>query len=537
MQVPTTKLVRLLASEQPPEVRRAAALVVGELGLRDGELSRALCECLQDADSELRLEAIKAVGKLRVESALSHLLERVKEGGDGAEQAARAAARLGARGTHGLQDLMPKVAPGLRRYIAAALAATSSAGAEGVAVLLDTDPGVVEAAARSIAAQLPNLSGAQLKALTEQLLQLAGDKKRPLTPASALAIVRLLGALDDERVAGALWDRVLPSQQSAVRIAALQALGKWATAPAKAHLDRLFACAAERDFRVAAPALLLLDRVNVTDRVVADWLPLLEAPDVAVRQLALRKVGDRDKKEVAAALMQQLSHPDRGLREAALARLAKLENGRKALTTALLEADSPDRAWQLARAQESFVSGYPPAWRQQVYDEACEYLEAGDRRADALLFLLRAADPADLRRRLEETALALRKKKAYEKALLYLRLLARDPAIGFDMRFELATCGLKVSAKDLSHEARAADPALAQFSHLCGQDSDELLARLSKTKWLDPEDLYYLGFHLAEQDSRQKKVAAKVLEMVVKRSPRSKTTQAARSKLKSAALD
>ena len=76
----------------------AAALVLGELGLRDAEVSKALCSYLQDDDAALRLHVIRAVGKLRVEPALPQLLERIKDGGTEAEQAALAAARLGARG-------------------------------------------------------------------------------------------------------------------------------------------------------------------------------------------------------------------------------------------------------------------------------------------------------------------------------------------------------------------------------------------------------------------------------------------------------
>jgi hypothetical protein len=288
---------------------------------------------------------------------------------------------------------------------------------------------------------------------------------------------------------------------------------------------------------VAAPALVILNRLSASDKALPEWLALLEAPDVAVRHMALEKVSDRDRPEVAAALMRQLDHPDRNLREAARGRLARLERGREALTEALLEADTPDRAWQLARAQAAFVKEYPAKWRDKVYARACRHLEAGDRRADALLFLLREADPADLHERLQETALALRKKKAYDKALLYLRLLARDPALGFEPRLELAACGLKVSPRDLAPEARANDPTLHQFSHLCDLDADELLARLEKIKWLEPEELYYLGFHLAEQDALHRRVGAAVLQLVIKRAPRGKTAQAARSKLHSAALD
>src|SRR5438034_1333822 len=331
----TKKIVRLLQSEHAPEARSAAALVLGEVGTRDAELAKVLCERLQDADPTLRLQVIKSVGKLRVEQALPRLMERIKEGGEEAEAAAQAAAHMGAKGTKALQDLMPKVAPGLRRYIAAALAVEGAGGAEtaGLGVLLDRDPAIVEAAVRSLLTQVPSLDASHREALAAQLLHLLTDKKNPLAAASESAVVRLLIALGDPKAEAALWDRVLPPHPPEVRAAALAALGRWVSSPRKEQLERLLTCASDRDFRIAAPA------------------------------------------------------------------------------------------WPLAKAQASFVKGYPADWRDTVFAQVCAHLEAVDRRAEPLLFLLREADPTELRDRLEKRALTLRKKEDYANALLYLRLL------------------------------------------------------------------------------------------------------------------
>src|SRR5207253_2271081 len=82
-----------------------------------------------------------------------------------------AAARLGTRGTRALHDLMGKVAPGIRRRIAAALAAAGTPSAEIIAVdtLLDSDPGVVDAAVRTLIAEVPSLSDAHRRTLANHL--------------------------------------------------------------------------------------------------------------------------------------------------------------------------------------------------------------------------------------------------------------------------------------------------------------------------------------------------------------------------------
>src|SRR5205814_4027198 len=133
--------------DQPPDVRRAAAVVLGEVGGRDAGLARAVLDRLDDDEAAVRLEVIRAVGKLRVEPALPRLLDRITGGGAEAEAAALAAARLGAKGSKGLHGLMPKVSPGLRRYIAAALSSAGAADPDAAAVelLQDRDPNIIDA--------------------------------------------------------------------------------------------------------------------------------------------------------------------------------------------------------------------------------------------------------------------------------------------------------------------------------------------------------------------------------------------------------
>jgi hypothetical protein len=531
------KLVSLLEPQHPGELRRAAALILGEIGPRAGPPAEALCAAVDDSDPQVRTAALSAVGTLRIERALPRLLARVREGGVEAELAAQAAARLGAKGTHALQELMPHVAPGLRQRIAAALGAGESSSAEAAAVdaLLDNDAKVVDAAARALIGKVPTLDTRHRRSLADHALALLGTKKRsPLTPHCEAALVRLLAALGDARSEASFWARLDAGRPPELRAAALQALGTLPAPTTRDRLQRLLACAADPDFRVAAPALMILKAVPVSDRTWADWLPLLEAQDVGVRRFGVEKLGTRDAPGVAAALLAQLSHPDHSMRDEALACLARLKHGRQALARALLEADTPDRAWALAKAQAPFVRAFDSTQLAPLFTQAGDFLEASDRRAEPLLFLLREADAHALRDRLEERALALRKKKEYATALVYLRLLARDPALGEQTRFELAACGLKASTKDL--DAQAADPSLEQFAAILHRRAIELFASVEQARWLEADDLFYLGFHFAEGNRQEKEFGGQVLRLVVSRWPRAKVAKDARSKLRSQGL-
>src|SRR5262249_28398421 len=151
---------RLLEDDRTTDVRAAAVLVLAELGVRDAAIADEIIAKLDDADGTVRSNALVACGKLKIEKSLHVLIERITAGGGEARLAAEAAAQLGARAVKALQDLMPKVAPGLRRYIAAALSSSGSAAAEaaGAAVLVDKDPQLAGAAAAAIIAKIPTLT-------------------------------------------------------------------------------------------------------------------------------------------------------------------------------------------------------------------------------------------------------------------------------------------------------------------------------------------------------------------------------------------
>jgi hypothetical protein len=63
-----------------------------------------------------------------------------------------------------------------------------------------------------------------------------------------------------------------------------------------------------------------------------------------------------------------------------------------------------------------------------------------------------------------------------------------------------------------------------------------LTKALDKTKWLEPEDLFYLGFHFIEKDGSPRRFGGFVLQLLLKRSPKSKLAKDAKAKLKAAGV-
>jgi HEAT repeat protein len=536
MQIPVEKIIRLTSAEHPTEVRGAAITVLGELGGRDAGVNAAVLEALEANEPAVRVRAVRAAGQLHIDKALPILIERIGHGGLEGERAAEAAAKLGAKGAAALQDVMHKVVPGVRKYIASALAGAGADGskdASGFTMLQEKDPAVIEAALNTLVGRIPTLDAKRKRGLADELFEMAKSKKVKLTPHGEAAVIRLAILLEDERAEALLWDRIAPSLPPEVRAAAIQALAKFIDAPSKDQRARLFQCAADPQFRVAAPAMMLLDKLPVENKQLGEWLTLLDAPDLAARRFALNKIGDKDTAEVADTLIEQIKHPDRKYRGDVLAKLAQLAKGRRALAKPLREAETLEEAWDLARAVAPLAKGDAKTWGDELFAVTAKYLEAGDKRVDPLLFVLREAGPTELRDRLEAKAVAFKKKEDFEKALVYYKAAHRDPASGYSIRLGLALVGLMLSKKDLDSEARAHDSALHHFADLIRQDEPATYKEVEATKWLTADELYYLGFHFAEHAGVMGEFGGKVLKFLLKRFPKNKLAASAKNKLKS----
>ena len=175
----------------------------------------------------------------------------------------------------------------------------------------------------------------------------------------------------------------------------------------------------------------------------------------------------------------------------------------------MLDAHSADEAWALAKAQVPVIGAYAPPSGNGCSHKPAPTSKPATGGAEPLLVPAARGEPHELRDQLADRAVALRKKKQYPAALIYLRLLGRDPACGETIRFEMAACGLKGSSHDLSAEARAADPCLQQFARLIHSHETDPAVYVKQAKWLEPDDLFYLGFHFVEGKGAEREFGAR----------------------------
>ncbi len=540
MNAVTRKLLEMLQSDSPDR-RRAAAMVIGELGIREPRVQKALVAMAESPHRPLQEAALDALAAIKSPGTI-RLFIPLLEGDE--ELRRRTEDRLVAFGQGVVGPLRDAAlgdpAASLRRRRSIVGIIARAGGPRAVPVLLefmsDRDADVARMAGVAIRHGLDSLRVREKAALLSRIQALL-RRVPPGDPRIPLMAIDLLAAQGSAPARKMLIGLSRKGQHPDVRRAALLGLLRYLQAkrPDPSIVRMLFTTLGEQPFQpVVSTALDLLYRIDLGRDVQRECLGLLASPHFPVRKFALRRLAILETAPATRAILGALGSPDPALREVALECLQKLKSARQLLLDAFLRAKDPGAARTLALALESHGDQLRPAARRRIVKRAWDLWIKQDPLAEPTLHLARSLDEKRFFEAAVGRAPGLRRAKKYDRLSQCLRLAARTGRVNDDLRFELACAELKLSPRDIGRGARAADPSLDLFAQLLETPKFPLLARLKKERTLlSPEDLFYLGFHFSElEGSVEREFGGDLLKLVVARSPRTRYGRAARNKLR-----
>jgi len=540
MNAVTRRLLEMLQSDSPDR-RRAAAIVIGELGIRETRLLKVLSGMAQSPDRAVQEVALEALAGIKSPATIRFFLPLL-EGDE--ELRRRTEDRLAAFGPAVVAPLRDAAikdpASNLRRRRSIVGIIARAGGTKAVPVLLeflsDRDPDVVRMAGVAVRHGLDAFKPREKAALLHRI-QAFLKRVPPGDPRLPLMAVDLLAAFNQAPARKMLVALGRKGHHPDVRRAALLGLLRYLQGkrPDASLVRMLFATLGEQPFQpVVSTALDILYRIDLGRDDQRECIALLASPHFPVRKFALRKLADMETAPAAQAILGALGSPDPALREVALECLQKLKSARQLLLDGFLRAKDPAAAGALAAALEAHRDRIRPDARRRIVKRAWDLWLKGDPLAEPTLGLARSLDAKRFQEEARARAPALRRARKYDRLAACLRLAARTGHADADLRFDLGCADLKLSPHDIGRGARAADPALEQFASLLETPKFPLLARLGKERaLLSPEDLFYLGFHFSEfEGSVEREFGGDVLRVVVARSARTRFGRAAKNKLK-----
>jgi HEAT repeat protein len=249
-----------------------------------------------------------------------------------------------------------------------------------------------------------------------------------------------------------------------------------------------------------------------------------------VQKFALRKMGDFSSPATVRTLIEQLGDPDYRRREVAARSLRKIPEARTALIKELMACEDASKAWSIAELLPSFEG----KWRHDTLEALWKRLQASmtteDRIQKALLHVLKQADEEYCYERLATQGLRLLKAKKYREAIAFLGSLKEFADSKPENRFYLAIAQLKLHAHTVASHRQ--HPAVQLIAELYQNPSYPLFEALKREKSLVPEELFALGFSLAERPGAERNLGKELLEHIASKFPRNKVGKSAKNKLK-----
>ncbi|HSZ81213.1 MAG TPA: HEAT repeat domain-containing protein [Polyangia bacterium] len=532
----TKKLAALLASDAA-ERQIAAAIVVGELGLRDPALVSGLVALLEGGMPPLQRHAAEALARLAPPKALPHLVPLLGSRDEGVRRAAAAA--VGAFGDAALPALRARLAAtdgDERRAVEEALARVG--GTAAISTLLGgLDVGdVEEARAATLAARqrIKDADARERRAYLTEVKHFLGLAKTKASVAATVAALRVLGFLEDGSVvpllvAHATGGKRAPEVREEALIA-LRFLGRTngarkpdaaATKAATAVALELAVVAETAPLPTARAAMYTLACLPLPAALAPRLAKLAAHPEPERARLATERLAQMPGPDASRALGRVLlATKERALAEAAATALAARPDAGVVLARALLDAPDADRAVLLARLLRPHLAAVDAKTTRAVRDAALARLAADAPAWEPLLQVAREADPKATAAALRDAGEKLRKGKP-TRALVALRALGRGAEATPDDGYAWATLELAQGRRD---------EALTIFGQLTERGFD-LAAALRRDRALDAEARYQIGFHFAE---RRHPVGEEILTAVAEAAGRTKVGQMARAKLRSA---
>lgn len=528
-------IVDLLESEDGDR-RTAAAIVLAELAPSSTNVLDGLRKaCRHKEDAKLRKFAAEAIGAIAPKTIVKDLRPLLKDGDPAVRETAKRVLASG-RGVTA-DDVARMLEAKDDKQKAGAIAVLGAMGDREarkriVAELTGASAKLLDAAKDALAPILESLEGSAADEAVDELVELIDDGLSSNGPLASL-LVDLLGLVPNEVTTMPLVRIASMPVDEAVRVRAVELLRR--IVQGRKTGERAYETLLDVVVHDETPAALL---GPAADTLVYMGLPisleprvrqLVDSDTTPIRRFAIRALGGVDMAPASKALCGVIESGDPTDRELAIEAALTTPNGRTALTKVLAKMTDEEKARQVAAGLKT-KSG-------ELMPPTLEFLEEAVVDADAnvapvIIDLLKHCGGPSAGRvndTLVDRAMKLKKRGQYGDATeLFRRVVkAQDDA---ESRFQLGVCELKNSKRVLSR-GKNSDPCLQTLGRLLQNRDFPLLARLTQEPILGEEELYYLGFSLAEAGGDGEGLGGDILMTIAEGKQDTKLRRMAKNKL------
>ncbi|MBL8954490.1 MAG: HEAT repeat domain-containing protein, partial [Myxococcaceae bacterium] len=529
---PLKRIVELLEDESPRK-RIAAAVVLGELKVKDAAVVARLVDMAKDPVDAYAEAAVEALGAMGAMKALPVLLETL--GRKGLQPlASKAIAALGEDALPEIKARLGDATPEMRAALSQLLPAVGTSKSFEMALegMRGQPWETINKVALSVRAEAKAGTEAERRVMRTQVEKFI-DKKKTQEEVDVLrGALKVLGYLELPDTEKTLLEFLGRKQVPLVRVEAATALRfAMGANPSKKVLRTLIDLLEEPDSFVARAARDSLTVMKMGPEFADELAELCSAKSVDVSLWAIGVLGgmaETKAKLVAKTLAPVARGGDRTRAEAASKILAGLPGGQDVLVEALADAEEEAGAQVLAEVLNPLAAQLSKGQVKKLLAAAGKQLSDSFAVARRQLEPVRNADPEGWAELLREKVKALQKKDP-ARADAIAQLLGRSTVATEEDKYGFAVAQLQHHSLDPHPRARQRDPVLAALEKLHAEGF-KVAETVNKDKKLSDEARYYVGVHFAEKPQFElKSIGAEILEALAE-SGRSKMAKAAKNK-------
>ncbi|HET9481854.1 MAG TPA: HEAT repeat domain-containing protein [Candidatus Polarisedimenticolia bacterium] len=523
----------------------AAALVLGELAPREPAVVKAVSGALGGAARPLRIALLDALARIGSPLAVADLLPLLESTDDEVrEKATLALAHIGPAAIKPIARQIVDAPAATRRALLSVLSRVRTADSARalVSLLASGHPDAAREAAQALVSMTQSMTRSEQSALrttADKLLRTPADKAPAGSLSAGLMLMRAIGRPASAQGLLRLLAQKYPEPVRRDALLAISGVLRGGAMPQRILSGILPILQDGPSPALRSAALEVLGTVTLPSTGLEPLIKLLDSTDPAVRRFAARRLGDPGLAGARAIrrLVPLLGHSDPSLREAASESLGRMPDAAHVLVTELLDCEEIHRGWTIAHILRGSAGKLRRSAVRDVFRRAAEALTIDDRIWEPLLHVVRHHDPRLMYEWLMEEAARYKKARKYAQAEACLKPLTRGDHFDSEARYALALAGIRASRSRGGSAPAPVGTSLDLFRQLVRDPAFPLLDRLKKERThLEIEDLYYLGFNLAEGTADEKEVGAELLKIVAARAGATKLGKAARNKLRSEGL-
>jgi HEAT repeat protein len=528
------KIVSLLEHDAP-ERRAAAAIILGEIQVVQEPALEALRRAIKRSDdADLRRYAAEALGASGTDTIVKDLRPLLKDPDVSVQKMAKhVLATSEAISTNDIATMLDSKDD--RQRIGAIAVLGARGGPAERRTLIEQLPGasnrIGEAVVEALEPMLSGLEDHEMHGALEDLRQLITSDSLQDAGLAGRVVVLLSRILSAES-AVALIDLAGLAADAEVKAKAITALRD--VVSGKKPEQRVFRFLLEQceatgiDPRIVQASVDTLTVFDVPIALEARVRNLIGSELANVRRWALRALGALDTAPAAKALAGAVKDGDATDRAIALEASLVTPNGRAALAKVLTTMTDPEKARAVAAGLKTHSTDITPSTLHMLEETV---VEVDSQIAQVIIELLKhcGRNVEKAQDSLLDKAMRLKAKGQWSDAAELFRRICQSGDATAEARYQLGICELKMSKRKIA-PGGTKDACIDTFDQLTRAREFNAMDRLSGESILEPDELYYLGFTLAEVKGTAQNLGGDILTFISE-SKHEKLAQMAKNKL------